>query len=385
MGTIRILQVIPNLKAGGAERMVVDIATALSHHPDVDCKVLLLEDNVDYEPPFEYEVSSSRFKPSITGKTVKELEDYNDLLHSFDPHIIHSHLFQAEMFVRSSLWPGTIYFCHFHNKMDQFKRLAWDTFRSKINVTRFYERNLLMRSYKQLPAHFIAISKDVAQYIDHHVPSWAGKVHLLPNAVDLNRFYPSKDATSSNQYSLVTVGRLDKNKNHAFLLEMMAHLRIEIPNIQLRIVGEGPLKDDLKRKVENLGLQSSVTLTGYQIRPEETLRQASVYVHSARQEGFGLTLVEAMASGLPVVALDGGGNRDIIDNGINGYLMDEADPKLFAQKVRELIDIPANYQNMQKGALQTAQKFGMEEYVDKLLTIYEEAIAEAGAPQTAES
>jgi len=269
--------------------------------------------------------------------------------------------------------------------MEQFERFGLSTLTGKRNLTRYYERYLLMRSYRKHPTHFIAISRDVEAFIRKQVPAGAGSVHVLPNAIDLDRFSPTEEKGMSDRVSLVTVGRLDENKNHDFLLRVVEELKTELPGIHLDIIGAGPCKELLQEHVREFGLQQHVSLLGHSREPEQTLRRASIYVHSARKEGFGLAMVEAMACGLPVVALDGGGNRDIVENGINGYLLEEADPLSFAQKIKTLVNNPDSYQQLRKGALQTAQRFGMEEYIDRLVQLYKEARAEADAPQNADN
>jgi len=199
----------------------------------------------------------------------------------------------------------------------------------------------------------------------------------LKNAIDVKRFSSSsrnKEETCEI-FKLISIGRLDHNKNHRLLLECVSILISQGQQVHLSILGEGDQRMLLENKIHSLNLQQSVSLLGTVNDVEKHLWDSHVYVHSALSEGFGLTLIEAMAAGLPVVALDGGGNRDLVENGINGYLIAQPDAKLFAEKIINLLQNHQMRSDMGKYAAQFAQQFSMESYGEKLLDIYKNAIA----------
>lgn len=373
MESLRILQVIPDLRRGGAERLVLDITRGLGKHSGIEVKLLLLNNRIDYSElatEVDVEITASYVQPSLTKQTAQDFGHYQSILAAFKPHIIHSHLFMAEMFARSNIFPSAKYFCHFHSNMEQFRRFGLHTFRNKLNLTRYYERQLLIRSYRKYPTNFIAISRNVQRYIRNNVASWAGPIHLLPNAIDLDRFKPVKEIKPTDRISLVTIGRLDKNKNHSFLLDVVNSLRGKLPTIHLTIAGEGPLRNSIEKRIGELDLENHVSLLGAIGEPEKLLQEAKVYVHSAKEEGFGLTLIEAMACGLPVVSLDGGGNAELIEDGINGFLVKDASKAHFAKRIFELVSDMSLYQQVQEGALSKSKSFDIESYVSDLIELY---------------
>jgi glycosyltransferase involved in cell wall biosynthesis len=103
------------------------------------------------------------------------------------------------------------------------------------------------------------------------------------------------------------------------------------------------------------------------------LTQADVYVHSAIYEPFGLSILEAMATGLPVVAHNGGGNSEFMMNGKEGFLLDDLDPVLFAEKILEVVKSKDIYEQFSDQAYSRALHFTMEQYVDRLILLYENA------------
>ena len=100
-----------------------------------------------------------------------------------------------------------------------------------------------------------------------------------------------------------------------------------------------------------------------------------IYVHSAKKEALGLSLIEAMASGLPVITLDGKGNRDIIEQDRNGYIFFDQDANAFAEKILSIWGNKKLYDQMSEYAHSFAAKYDIENYIEKLIGYYNDAIA----------
>jgi glycosyltransferase involved in cell wall biosynthesis len=103
---------------------------------------------------------------------------------------------------------------------------------------------------------------------------------------------------------------------------------------------------------------------------EEELKKANLYVHSANREGFGLTIVEAMAAGLPVISFNAKGNKDIITNGVNGFLLKNKKASNFGEIIIELFNNKEKYQKVSSQGLKTSLKYGLDNYVKNLILIY---------------
>ena len=111
-------------------------------------------------------------------------------------------------------------------------------------------------------------------------------------------------------------------------------------------------------------------MLGNQDHPELFLQNSFCYLCTSKSEAFGLTLIEAMASGLPVVCTDGKGNRDLIQEGDNGFMVWSRDPEMLADKIELLLKNEALRIEMGKKAFTFAQDFGMKKYVDSLIYFY---------------
>jgi len=372
---LRIVQVVPNLRKGGTERLVLDICNELKKRDNVKVKLLILHPENDYfflSKDNDIESCNSSVIPSISGRNKVELSDYLRIVSEFRPQVIHSHLFEAEMVSRWDVLPGVRYFTHCHDNMKQFKRFTFNTLMHKKTLTDFYERTLLFQRYGHCNNHFIAISKDTNRYLEQNLPGQLRKITWLPNAIDYARFYydQKKNIQSNCTVRLVNIGSFVDKKNQIFLVRVVDQLRASGYDVVLDLLGDGENCGLIEREIGLLGLQKHVSLHGNVDNVEDFLQKADIYVHSALYEPFGLVLLEAMAAGLPVICLDGGGNRDIIEEGKNGFMVYEQNAKKFADKIIQLANDSILYEKISKYAKEFAQRYDIKEYVNKLIDIY---------------
>lgn len=378
---MKIIHIIPNLKKGGAERIVIDIIRTLSKKKELVVKLILFEDKIEYDVGdinHLIEIVPSKVSLSVSKKNVLNVTQLQEVFDFFKPNIIHSHLFEAEIVSRSCFFPSAKWFSHSHDRMKSLENVGIFRVKSKRELTNYFEKQYLLKRYRKNGGnHFIAISKDIEQFLISVLPKDLSNVFLLQNAIDVQRFLkPShnNESKSSSIFKLITIGRLDKNKNHQFLIDVVADLENRNIPILLSIIGEGVERENLESKIRLLKLESKIKLLGLIHDIETYLNESNVYVHSALTEGFGLTLIEAMASGLPVVSLDGGGNRMLIEQGKNGFLVEDNSIKTFSDKIIECISIPEKYSEYSNNATEFAHRFDINHYIDKLIDIYQKSL-----------
>ena len=134
-----------------------------------------------------------------------------------------------------------------------------------------------------------------------------------------------------------TVGRLNPVKDQAMLLEAFAHVHAGRPEAALVIVGDGPARADLQAQAQALGIAHRVRLLGDRSDVAALLQAFDLFALSSRSEGYSIALLEACASGLPIVATDVGGNGEIVVDGRNGRLVPAGDPVAFARATGDLL------------------------------------------------
>jgi glycosyltransferase involved in cell wall biosynthesis len=173
---------------------------------------------------------------------------------------------------------------------------------------------------------------------------------------------------------IVAAGRLADAKNYPLLIDALAVLRQRVP-AQLMILGEGEREAALREQVSRLGLVDNVVFCGFQRNPWKFIACADVFALSSRYEGFGNVLIEAMACGVPVVATASPGTREIVNNGVDGLLVDAHEPEMLAAALQRLLVDHALRQRMSREARRSAQKFALPAIATAYGRVFSEVIA----------
>jgi glycosyltransferase involved in cell wall biosynthesis len=170
--------------------------------------------------------------------------------------------------------------------------------------------------------------------------------------------------------TLIFVGRLAEEKNPYIPILIVKKLKEKGYNVNLNLVGDGMLKAKMEELIQKLGLDENVKMFGW-IKDRgklfEILRESDILVFTSKPgEGLGLTILEAMSQGLPVIATKCGGPEEVIEDGINGYLVnystDEDIINQFVEKIEFLIKHPEIYEKISKNNLEKAKEWTMEEF-----------------------
>ena len=217
---------------------------------------------------------------------------------------------------------------------------------------------------------FISISSDTFAFFNKNMNKFSMKIVKLSNSINLSRFKQFSKKPSEDLIKLISVGNLLFKKNQIFLLEIIKYIKLKNYSVHLNIVGDGVEKINIANKIETLNIKESVTLSGQKDHIEEELINADFYVHSATYEPFGLVILEAMASGLPIIALNGKGNKDLIKNEVNGFIIDAQNPKIFGDIIIDLFCNKEKYKKISEQGFKTSLKYDLPSYIKKLLKIY---------------
>jgi glycosyltransferase involved in cell wall biosynthesis len=144
-----------------------------------------------------------------------------------------------------------------------------------------------------------------------------------------------------------------------------------LPKLRLVIAGEGELRPNLERQIDELGLRQSVTLLGYRKDVPQLLRALDVFVMSSKEEGLGTSVLDAMACNLPVVATAGGGIPEMVHDGQTGLLVPIQDPEALAQALIRIVqDKPLAQQLAKQGHALVHERFAVKTMVEGNLNVY---------------
>ena len=222
-----------------------------------------------------------------------------------------------------------------------------------------------------------AVSPTVAQELREYGVNPA-EVRVVWNGVDEKRFRPSKSSENDGKYVLYT-GRLWARKGLFDLINSANIIKEVIPEIKFVICGTGPLMQKLKERVHDLKLENQVQFLG-RVSRESLLniyQNATLQVVPSIYEGLPTVILEGMSCGLPIVATDIGGNRDIIVHGQNGLLVPPASPSSMADMIVKLWSSDNLREELGKNARETIlRKFTWDKIVSDFLVIYELALSQ---------
>lgn len=228
--------------------------------------------------------------------------------------------------------------------------------------------------------HVVVPSTEVEEILkSYHIRT---PVSVIPTGVPLHKFTGKKNNWLRENYNipednkiLLFVGRLTKEKNLEFLIDAFNLVKKSQPNTTLVITAQGPLEHDLKRQATRLGLslETEVIFTG--VLPFETLvdvyYSSNLFVFSSVTETQGLVLIEAMAAGLPVVAVSAYGVQDMVDSGVNGILT-ACDIDEFSAAIIKILSNPDLYKKYQANAIIKADSLSAVNTTLRLNEVYED-------------
>ena len=238
-----------------------------------------------------------------------------------------------------------------------------------------FNRNELLHieQVAQRSAYNIAVSESFQSLLSHQLPSsrWC----YIPNMLPAQFSNLQLDAPKEDNFIFCNVSILKKKKGIHTLIKAFAEGFRDVDNTKLHIIGDGPERDNLNKLVVELGLEQKVVFLGAIRRNEivDSFKQINSYVLSSQYETFGISLIEALALGLPAVATRCGGPESILKEGFNGYFCDVDDVSSMANAMLKLYHNRDKF-HAEKIADDCHVRFGEATIVSQLTDIYNEII-----------
>ncbi len=234
-----------------------------------------------------------------------------------------------------------------------------------------YQR--LRRLYKPFVSQYVAVSRDLDNYLARAIGVPAARRSLIANGVDTDIFAPSRGARQAvsgcpfqpgRHWLVGTVGRLQTVKNQPLLARAFVRALREKPAMRstarLVIVGEGPLRVEVEQVLAEAGMADLAWLPGARHDVADVLRSLDLFVLPSQAEGTSCTLQEAMACGLPVIATAVGGTPDLVNEGVTGHLVPPDDEIVLARALARAFDQPDELTRQGLAARNdAAQRFGL--------------------------
>ncbi len=373
---MNILHVFSTLPIGGAEDRLRTLLLNMDRdrfHPVVCCigEKGVIGDEIE---SFGFEVISlGRMKHRRWDWRI--VRDLISIIRDRKIDLMHTQLYHANMYGRLAAF-----------------RAGVPVVITECNVYKTYKfkRKVINRFLGKRTDRVIAVSNSVRDYVLERDGLDPAKVTVVNNGVDITRFKPATNqekveirrslGIDPDLELLGTVSRLSSQKGHTYLLKAFASTLEAFPDLKLLIVGSGSLEEELKREAAGLDLIDSVRFLGARRDVPEILKALDIFVMPSLWEGFPRALLEAMATGLPVVAARVGGVPDAIEDRVSGLLVEPTDVDGLADSVSAVLTDSALAMKLGNNAREVVEgSFSVSFMADNMARLYREVLERSGA------
>lgn len=352
---MKILQIIPSFGLAGAETMVQDLILsqkAMGHDVSAisffDCDTpitkKLKENNVNIY-----------FLHKKKGHDFFAIKKIRDVVRKLQPEVIHTHLDTVYSFLATIGLENITKIHTVHNIAEK----EADSLRQWI----------LRPIYKNKKVTPVALTQKIQETICDVYGLPPENVPIIFNGRDLSSFLAKPEKVFRNIKRFIHVGRYAPQKNHERLIEGFAIAHKKYPHIFLDLIGEGELYDTIHKKIIQCGLEKFVRQLGRKQNVADYIADADSFILPSNYEGMPISLIEALACGLPCIVTPVGGVPDIIKNYNNGIFCD-ASAQSIAEAMERLICNPRLCNTIAKNARITSQKYSAEGMAHNYIDLY---------------
>ena len=364
----RVMHLIWSLDLGGAEQVVMNLVSGLDRHffePVVCC----LNDKGRYAFQVEQEgirviamQKQPKFDPLLIPRLVR-------LIKREKIDLVHTHLFTSNLWGRIAALLAGVPVISTEHGMDVWrKRFHWtlDTWLARIN------------------RRVIFVSEGVKRFYSDRNPSINGKGRVLYNGIDVARFKKPKGTglllknwgIQGSPRVIGTVGRLVPEKSQVDFIEAIQVLREEGEEVIGLLIGEGELEANLRKRVREASLENQMIFAGFRKDIADLYSVMDVFVICSTREGFPVTVLEAMAAGVPIVATQVGGILESIRDNEEGLLVPPGDSMALAQAIARILKDPGLRERLVQNAKARVEKeFSLGKMVRNHEALYQEVLA----------
>jgi glycosyltransferase involved in cell wall biosynthesis len=363
--TPRVLQVVLSLTPGGTERLVVEICRRLA--PEFGVAVCCLDAEGEWAVDLQargIEVTALHRRPGFrpqVGRAIAQLARERQI------DVLHCHQYSPFVYGRlASMW-------------DRHLKIVYTEHGRLSDAPPTWKRRLVNPWLSRFDGSIVAVSHELRDYmIDARFPP--GRVQVVHNGVEPADLPSREDRRRARQqlglddraFVVATVARLDPVKDLMTLFEAFAAVRRQAPSAQLLVVGDGPERDRLTARAAQPDLAGAVHMAGYRSDVRALLPAADVYASSSISEGVSITILEAMAAGIPVVATAVGGTPEVLpDASAGGILVPCRNPERLAEAIASLaLDQRQRTAMAVAGRRRLERSFTIDRMVDDYARLY---------------
>lgn len=350
----KVMVVIPALGSGGGERLAVSLIAKMDSQV-IKTKLVVLypyedTDNAIFVKKYAIDTVYLNKKRGMDISVVRKLKKEID---AFKPDVIQTHLYV----VAYVLLAAPLKIKKYHTVHNVAEKEAFG-FRRIINKIAFRFGNFTP----------VAISPYCAKTIEKVYGIRYDSIPCIMNGVDTSKYIVAPIHHEGTVF--INVGRLQSQKNHTLLIKAFVKVVEKEPTARLIIVGEGELRTEIEKLIQQYGIERYVSMPGQCNDVMRRLNAADIFVQSSDYEGLPISGLEAMACGLPIVSTKAGGTVDIIKNNKNGFLVDIGNADELAEKMIYLAQNKEICNKMGKESRRIVEMFNIDKCAYKYQNLY---------------
>lgn len=373
---IRVVRLIARLNVGGP---AIHVSLLTERLRDLNYETTLICGTVaPDEGDMTYFAREHGVEPVIIAELGRELHPIRDLvtlwkvyqkLRDLKPHIVHTHTakagFVGRVAARLAGVPVIVHTFHGHVFESYFSRLTTNVFIDLERIVARFSDTIITLTE--------SLRRDLA---DKYRVAKKGKITVLPLGLDLTPFrqiprrsglFRRKYGLSASTPLLAIVGRLVPIKNHSLFLKAALLVRKRFPTAMFVIIGDGELRSTLEQQVMGLGLKDAVIFGGWYKELAPVYSDLDVLVMSSLNEGTPVSVIEALASGCPVVSTNVGGTADLLEHGKLGTLVPSGDAQALANAICDVLAKPPDTEAARDLMI---ERYGIDRLIRDLDSLY---------------
>ncbi len=369
----KILFVVGTLGPGGIERLVALMSVFFKRSEKYEVEICCLIDNDGFYREFLDNNDIKTYVCNIHDRKIKVISRLRKIIEKSGAKIVHSHVVFSIPWQLLAIKLAGIRKIIFTQHNDY---QGWE----KSEITRIRYKIILNLSYPFI-SYYTGVSRKIVNKVKKLLPLNKFKIKEIPNGIDVEKFRYSDDKrklarqifdVSSDDYVIGNVARFDIQKGHYYLLRAFAQVLNDNKAVKLVLIGDGELREKLIIECKNLNIEKHTLFLGIRTDVHILLAGLDCYVLPSSWEGMPLNLLEAMSMGLPTISTRISGTMEIIDDEVDGFLVEPKSPNQIARKIAYCIENRHDSEAMgNRARLKIERTYSIDKMIKQYITLYE--------------
>ena len=361
---IKLFHIVSGDLWAGAEAMAFTLLRRLENNENVDLSVLVLNHGTLAERLRDHNINVHVIDER-THSFHQVLHKTRKLLHHCSPDIIHSHRYKENILalLARGMKKRIRLVCTQHGLPENYEK--------RVSLQKHFAAKAHLHLLSRFFSAVVAVSTDVQSFFLSHSGFKKENVAIIHNGIELPGTFAGRKMTAEN-FVIGSSGRLFHVKDYPLLFEVACSVSMHTrEKVRFELAGEGPQRESLETLINRYGMEESFLLRGHQEDMDSFYQGLHLYINTSIHEGIPMTVLEALARGLPVIAPAVGGLTEIITNGVEGFLIPDRDPQSFAEKCMLLLKNQELRETMSQAArARIEQNFSASKMSDDYYRLY---------------